>query len=53
MGFASNLLYNVFGTKTIVRQNMFEEICENNNAHKPLVSGPNPLVATILFLTAN
>ena len=29
---------------------MIEEICENNNTHKPLVSGPNPLVATNVAL---
>jgi hypothetical protein len=46
-------MYNVIGTKNIVRRNMTEEICENNNTHKPLVSGPNPLVVTIPFLTAN
>ncbi len=28
---------------------MAPDIFENNNTHKPLVSGPNPLVATFHF----
>jgi hypothetical protein len=30
---------------------MVEGIYENNNTHKPLVSGPNPLVATNYYIS--
>jgi hypothetical protein len=42
----SQIMYNIEMRKG--EDILAEEILTNNNTHKPLVSGPNPLVASFL-----